>query len=177
MLSQKNGTPVGDYFDEYCASAQWKRILPDRMNSTNKRRLPTPPRVEAAPYSRAFCGRILQCYESSSNNEGQRSAYFDVEFSDGVLSTHIVTVHRSALTHAKRHYCQYRRIQNNYFWEKRDDNGFENARHFCWCSAAREPGGPVASPIDPLSRCAIGITVVTVRGHQVGYRGDGLVHR
>ena len=104
------------------------------------------PRVEAAPYSRAFSGRILSRLPM---NGADQEPYFDVIFTDGVLSTHVITVHQSALVHATRHYCQYRRIQNNYFWEKRGDSGLENARHFCFGAPPPEDmGGPVKSRLD-----------------------------
>ena len=159
VLDRRNGVPVGDYFDEHHQSSRWQHMFPNSTTRASKTQMANqnasnllPPRVEAAPYSRAFFGKIV----SQKNSRLQGSSvgtltpsYFDVQFSDGVLSTRIVTVHSSALTRAKRHYCQYRRIQNNYFWEKRDDSGHENGRHFCFgAPPPEELGGPVISRID-----------------------------
>jgi hypothetical protein len=159
VLARKNGVPVGDYFDEHHLCARWQHMFPNTTTKTktktkthtNDQNTPgaTAPRIEAAPYSRAFYGKIIAPSKKNFRLAGATESYFDVQFSDGVLSRHVVTVHCSALTHAERHYCQYRRIQNNYFWERRDDSGFENGRHFCFGAPPPENlGGPVISRIN-----------------------------
>ena len=148
VLQRRDGVPVGDYFDKQNESAKWEKIFPNlttkpKLLDRKRNRTLYAPRVEAAPYSRAFCGRILSKVPMIGADNGN---YFDIIFADGVLSSHVITVHQSVLTHAKRHYCQYRRIQNNYFWEKRGDSGLENARHYCFgAPPPEEMGGPVKS--------------------------------